>query len=125
MEDGENIIKGVLKTSGMVIPEFYELCRKAFSKVDSRENAKSKKEMSDFIAERRRINQYYRGALRKLVIPLNNYMELKNRIAVTDGDVLNDKKMMGKRESLLNDISRRRNTSGRNCAFVLNVTLMQ
>jgi RNA polymerase primary sigma factor len=31
MEEGENIIKGVIKKSGMIIPEFYHIAQKAFS----------------------------------------------------------------------------------------------
>ncbi len=105
MEDGENIIKKVLKTSGMIIPEFHELAQKAFSKSDPRELNYSKKEISDFLAERRRINQFYKEAIRGLVAPLKQYMDLKFRIAATDGDVLTDKKLVNKRKSLLKNIS--------------------
>ncbi len=105
MEDGENIIKKVLKTSGMIIPEFHELASKAFSKTDPRDLNFSKKEISDFLAERRRINQFYKDAFKGLAAPLKQYMELKNRIAVTDGDVITDKRLVSKRESLLQGIS--------------------
>jgi len=105
MEDGENIIKKVLKTSGMIIPEFHNLSQKAFSKSDPRELNYSKKEVSDFLAERRRINQFYRESLKGLVSPLKQYMDLKLRIAATDGDVLTDKKLVGKRKTLLKNIS--------------------
>jgi len=105
MEDGENIIKKVLKTSGMIIPEFHSLSQKAFSKSDPRELNYSKKEVSDFLAERRRINQFYRESLKGLVSPLKQYMDLKLRIAATDGDVLTDKKLVGKRKTLLKNIS--------------------
>jgi RNA polymerase primary sigma factor len=43
MEEGENIIKGVIKKSGMIIPEFYHIAQKAFSKRDLRELNLSKK----------------------------------------------------------------------------------
>lgn len=105
MEDGENIIKKVLKTSGMIIPEFHELANKAFSKTDPRDLNFSKKEISDYLAERRRINQFYKDAFKGLAAPLKQYMELKNRIAVTDGDVITDKKLVSKRGTLLQGIS--------------------
>ncbi|MDF1568136.1 MAG: RNA polymerase sigma factor RpoD [Spirochaetaceae bacterium] len=105
MEDGENIIKKVLKKSGMIIPEFHELSQKAFSRTDPRELNYSKKEVSDFLAERRRINQFYKEDLRGLTAPLKQYMDLKTRIATTDGDVLTDKKLVGKRKSLLKIIT--------------------
>ena len=105
MEDGENIIKKVLKTSGMIIPEFNELAQKAFSKTDPRELNYSKKEVSDFLAERRRINQFYRESLKGLSAPLKQYIDTKIRIAATDGDVLTDKKLVSKRKSLLKHIN--------------------
>ena len=105
MEDGENIIKKVLKTSGMIIPEFHELAQKAFSKSDPREMNFSKKEISDFLAERRRINQFYKEALKSLSGPLKQYMDLKGRIATTDGDVLSDSKLVAKRKTLLKNIT--------------------
>jgi RNA polymerase primary sigma factor len=46
MENGENIIKGVIKKSGMIIPEFYHIAQKAFSKRDLRELNLSKKEIT-------------------------------------------------------------------------------
>ncbi len=105
MEDGENIIKKVLKTSGMIIPEFHSLAQKAFSKSDPRELNYSKKEVSEFLAERRRINQFYRESIKSLTSPLKQYMDLKHRIASTDGDVLTDKKLVTKRKTLLKNIS--------------------
>ena len=105
MEDGENIIKKVLKTSGMIIPEFHELSQKAFSKTDPRELNYSKKEISDFLAERRRINQFYKESLKALSSPLKQYIDLKNRIAATDGDVLTDDKLVAKRKTLLKNIT--------------------
>ena len=105
MEDGENIIKKVLKTSGMIIPEFHELSQKAFSKSDPRELNYSKKEVSEFLAERRRINQFYRESIKGLVTPLKQYMDMKSRVASTDGDVLTDKKLVSKRKTLLKNIS--------------------
>ncbi len=44
MEDGENIIKRVIRDSGMLIPEFYELSQKTFSRLDPRDLELSKKE---------------------------------------------------------------------------------
>ena len=105
MEDGENTIKNVLKTSGMIIPEFYGLVKKAFSGSDPRDMNFSKKEISDFLVERRRINQFYKESFRGLASPLKQYMDLKNRIAATDGDILTDKKLVNKRNTLLNSIT--------------------
>ena len=40
MENGENIIKNVIKNSGMMIPEFFAVAQKAFSRIDPHEAGK-------------------------------------------------------------------------------------
>ncbi|MDE7140967.1 MAG: RNA polymerase sigma factor RpoD, partial [Treponemataceae bacterium] len=37
MEEGENIIKDVIKQSGMMIPEFFAVAQKAFARIDMHE----------------------------------------------------------------------------------------
>ncbi|QEN07555.1 RNA polymerase sigma factor RpoD [Oceanispirochaeta crateris] len=104
MEEGEEIIKNILKTSGMIIPEFFHLAQKAFSKADPREMNFSKKEISDYLAEKRRLNQYYREPLKSIFPSLKAYMDQKEKIAATDGDVIFDKKLTAKRVELLEAI---------------------
>ncbi|HAK47579.1 MAG TPA: RNA polymerase sigma factor RpoD [Spirochaeta sp.] len=105
MEEGENIIKEVIKNSGMVIPEFNNLMIKTFSKVDPRDLDLSKKEISEFLAERRRLTQFYREKLKEIRPQLKNYMELKNGIVEKGGDVINDEEIVKKRKSLLKKIN--------------------
>ena len=104
MEEGENIIKKVIKNSGMVIPEFSNLMIKTFSKVDPRELDLNKKEISEFLAERRRLTQFYRERLKEIRPQLKNYMELKERIVEKGGDVVNDEEIVKKRRILLKKI---------------------
>jgi len=104
MEEGENIIKRVIKDSGMIIPELYELMRKTFSKIDPRELDISKKEISELLAGKRRLNQFYREALKKIGPSLKQYMDLKNRIIEKGGDVLADDELVKKRIILLRSI---------------------
>jgi RNA polymerase primary sigma factor len=66
MEDGGNIIKRIIKNSGMIIPEFFDLAQKALGKVEQdEETSRTKKELSDYLAERRRLTQFYREPLKK------------------------------------------------------------
>ena len=104
MEDGENIIKRVIKESGMIIPEVFELAKKTFSKIDPRELEMSKKEISEFLAERRRLNQYYRDPLKELVPQLKNYMDAKKKLVEKGGDPFTDDALQKKRKYLLNKI---------------------
>jgi len=105
MEEGEEIIKDILKSSGMIIPEFFKLAQKAFSKADPREMNFSKKEISDYLAEKRRLNQYYREPLKSIFPILKSYMDLKEKIASTDGDIVSDKKLVSRRADLLDAIT--------------------
>jgi RNA polymerase primary sigma factor len=90
MEDGENIIKGVIKKSGMIITEFYHIAQKAFSKRDLRELNLSKKEITEHMTERRRLNQFYKETLRLILGDLKNYNELKKRVNVRGGSLDED-----------------------------------
>ena len=100
MEEGENIIKTVIKSSGIVVPELHNLVQKMYAKIDPRELDLSKKEISELLAERRRLNQFYREELKEAVPNLKIYIELKKKIVATGGDVLTDETLLKKRKSL-------------------------
>ncbi|MDR1095257.1 MAG: RNA polymerase sigma factor RpoD [Spirochaetaceae bacterium] len=90
MEDGENIIKGVIQKSGLLITEFYRIAQKAFSKKDPRELALNKKELTDYLAERRRLNSFYRETLRMMAAELKAYMDSKRHFVNRGLDFLED-----------------------------------
>jgi len=97
MEEGENIIKGIIKKSGMLIPEFFQISVKAKREAGSQQ----RKENSERIAERRRLNQFYRDVLRDTQVDLKSYMESKRRIASRGGDVKSDENLIQVRDNLL------------------------
>jgi RNA polymerase primary sigma factor len=101
MEDGENIIKGVIKKSGMIIPEFYHIAQKAFSKRDLRELNLSKKEITEHMTERRRLNQFYKETLRVILNDLKNYIEIKRRLIARGGDFLEGKELSAIRRRIM------------------------
>jgi len=91
MEDGENIVKNVIKRSGMIIPEFYNIVQKAFSKKDMKELNLSKKEITEHMTENRRLNQFYKDTLKTIQVDLKNYIELKKSLILKDEDYKEDK----------------------------------
>ncbi|MDR0624198.1 MAG: RNA polymerase sigma factor RpoD, partial [Treponema sp.] len=101
MEEGENIIKGVIKKSGMIIPEFFHIAQKAFSKRDLREMNLSKKEITEHMTERRRLNQFYKDTLRIILGDLKNYIEIKRRLIVRGGDFFEDKNLLEIRQRVM------------------------
>ncbi len=104
MEEGENIIKVVIKNSGMIIPEFYNLMLKTYSKVDPRELDLTKKEISEFLAERRRLTQFYRENLKEIRPQLRSYIEMKEDIVEKGGDIIVDEQLSKKRKTMLKKI---------------------
>ncbi len=106
MENGENIIKNVAKESGMIIPEMYNLLLKTFSKADPKELDISKKEVSEILAERRRLNQYYRESLGEITSTLRQYMDLKNKIIESGNDITNEDILVKKKALLLKKIQK-------------------
>jgi RNA polymerase primary sigma factor len=104
MESGDNIIKGVIKQSGMIIPEFYHIAQRAFSKKDPRELSLSKKEITEYMTERRRLNQFYKETLRLIGGDLKNYMEIKRRLIIRGADIYEDKELNGIRRRVLSVI---------------------
>ena len=104
MEEGENIIKGVIKKSGMIIPEFHHLGQKAFSKKDLREMNLSKKEITEHMTERRRLNQFYKDILKVILADLKTYMEIKRRIISRGGDFLEDKELLVVRKRIMKSV---------------------
>ncbi|MDR1950589.1 MAG: RNA polymerase sigma factor RpoD [Spirochaetaceae bacterium] len=101
MEDGENIIKNVIKQSGMIIPEFYHIAQRAFSKKDPRELNFSKKEITEYMTERRRLNQFYKETLRLIGGDLKNYIEIKRRLIARGVDFFEDQELNTIRQNIL------------------------
>ena len=107
MEDGENIIKRIVKNSGMIIPEFAFLAQETQTRGEPRDDmGRSKKELSDFLAEKRRLTQFYKEPLKVISGGLKNYMELKDRLTATGTDILEHDELAALRKGLIDDIEK-------------------
>ncbi|HRY55788.1 MAG TPA: RNA polymerase sigma factor RpoD [Spirochaetia bacterium] len=100
MEEGENIIKGIIKRSGVLIPEFHTIAVKA-TRREAKDSSVQRKENTEKIAERRRLNQFYRDVIRDSLADLKDYVEHKRRIISRGGDIFSDAELAAKRETLL------------------------
>ena len=103
MEDGEEIIKAILRKSGMLIPEFYQLTVKALRK-EAKDSTGQRKENTEKIAERRRLNQFYKDVIRDHLVELREYVDLKKKILAKGGDIFSDPELIRRRERLLEKI---------------------
>lgn len=103
MEDGEKVIKEVIKNSGMIIPEFYIIAQKAYAKIDPNESGRSKKEVNDGMAERKRLRGAYGEQLKPILSDLKQYVLLKKQIYDADPTnfIIEDKTLLGYRKKIV------------------------
>lgn len=84
MEDGNNIIKGVVLNSGIIIPEFFEIALKAFTRIDQHEPGKARKEINEEMAEKRRLRSCYGEYIKPVLSEMKAYKNLKDQVFKTD-----------------------------------------
>src|SRR5574344_2156714 len=84
MEDGQNIIKDVIKHSGMMIPEFFAVAQKAFMKIDLHEPGRTRKEINEEMAQKRRLKSCYSEYLKPILPEMKQYMTLKKTLNESD-----------------------------------------
>ena len=87
MESGENIIKDVIKSSGKLIPEFFTVAQKAFTRIDLHEPGRPRKEINEEMAEKRRLKSSYSDCLKPILSEIKQYMLLKRQLFELDSNV--------------------------------------
>ena len=100
MEEGENIIKGIIRKSGVLISEFQAIAVKA-TRREAKDSSLQRKENTEKIAERRRLNQFYRDMIRDSVPDLRDYVDQKRRMISRGGDSFEDNELVERRVVLL------------------------
>ncbi len=101
MEEGENIIKEVIRNSGLFIPELHKLATNIGSRIDPRELSLTKKEISEYLAELRRETQFYKEPLRPYVPALRQFMELKDKVASEGQSIIHSSQLQRQRDALI------------------------
>ena len=84
MEDGETIIKDVIKNAGIMIPEFFSIAQKAFTRIDLHEPGRPRKEINEEMAEKRRLKSSYSEYLKPILPELKQYMQIKRNLFEMD-----------------------------------------
>lgn len=108
MEDGENIIKDVIRNSGMMIPEFYAVAQKAFTRIDIHEPGKLRKEINEEMAEKRRLKSCYSEYLKPILPEMKQYNVLKKQFfeANQTGQIFDDPQLVSLRARMLQQLQR-------------------
>ncbi len=87
MEDGQIIIKNVIMNAGMIIPEFFAIAQKAFTRIDLHEPGKPRKEINEEMAEKRRLKSSYGEYLKPVLQEMKQYMALKKSLYDTEQSI--------------------------------------
>lgn len=77
MEDGENIIKNVIRNSGMLISEFYDIAHRAFKRVEQHVPGKLRKEINEEMTEKKRLKNSYGEWLKPILPEIKAYNQRK------------------------------------------------
>ena len=77
MENGKNIIENDIIKSGIIIPEFFAIAQKAFTKIDLHEPGKGKKELNEEMTEKRRLKSSYSEYIKPVLPEMKQYMAQK------------------------------------------------
>ena len=103
MEDGENIIKNVIKNSGMMIPEFFFVAQKAYTRIDIHESGRPRKEINEEMAEKRRLRAAYGEYLKPILAEMRQYVTLKKQLYDADPtkNIFEDEELVRLRKSIL------------------------
>lgn len=80
MEDGKNIIKDVIVNSGIMIPEFFAIAQKAFTRIDTHEPGRPRKEINEEMTEKRRLKSCYSEYIKPILPEMKQYMALKKQM---------------------------------------------
>ena len=108
MENGQNIIKDVIKNSGMMIPEFYAVSQKAFTKIDLHEPGKARKEINEEMTEKRRLRGCYSSVLKPLKDDMKQYMALKKQLNENEQSmrIFQDPQLLSLRERIAPELQK-------------------
>ena len=84
MEEGNNIIKDVIKNSGIMTPEFFAIAQKAFTRIDIHEPGKTRKEINEEMADKRRLKTCYGEHIKPVLAEMKQYMNIKKQLFDTE-----------------------------------------
>ena len=108
MEDGNNIIKDVIKHSGIMIPEFFAIAQKAFTKIDIHEPGKTRKEITEEVQDKKRLKTFYSEHLKPVLPEIKQYMALKKHLFESDQScaIFQNSQLVALREKILPELQK-------------------
>ncbi|KAL0265438.1 UNVERIFIED_CONTAM: hypothetical protein PYX00_011047 [Menopon gallinae] len=101
MEQCELTILEILKDEGILIGEYYNLVESIFHQEEEvSEGDLVQREVPETIAEKRRISQFYREALKPFINSIKSFMQLKYSIQEVGEDLFESEEFLNARQEL-------------------------
>ena len=106
MEDGNNIIKDVIKGSGIMIPEFFAIAQKAFTRIDLHEPGKTRKELNEEMADKRRLKSAYGEHIKPVLTEMKQYIALKKQLfeAEQSSTIFDNEQLVALRKKIIPEL---------------------
>ncbi len=105
MEIGENIVKSVIKESGILITFFENIINVLNQKIDQDNDNMTQEELKEFLTMQKRYNASYKEALGKEIPRLiKEYHELKSKVILSGENPEENPELNQMREDLLNKL---------------------
>lgn len=104
MENGSQIIKDVIRKSGIMIKCFDDILKKLSEKHEESDDYTSSKDLKEVITEQKRFMQHYKEPLKDIQSGLKNYIAMKQQIIATGDDVFSSDALQKRRATLLKKI---------------------
>ena len=101
MEKGSEIIKEVIRQSGIIIKCFDEILHKLNEKHEEQDDYSGSKDIKEIITEQRRYVQNYKEPLKEVQSALKSYVALKQQCISTGEDFFSDETLQKKRVPLI------------------------
>ncbi|MCR5765261.1 MAG: sigma-70 family RNA polymerase sigma factor [Treponema sp.] len=108
MEDGNNIIKDVIKGSGIMIPEFFAIAQKAFTRIDLHEPGKTRKELNEEMADKRRLKSAYGEHIKPVLQEMKQYIALKKQLfeAEQSSSIFENEQLVALRKKIIPELQK-------------------
>ena len=101
MEAGDEVIRSVIRESGLLISLFTRIANQLATKIDEEDDSISPEELKSLLSKQKHYSACYREALKDCAKQLKDYNEQIQRAILTGEDLLSDPKFTQKREELM------------------------
>ena len=91
-----------------MIPEFYAVAQKAFSRIDIHEPGKTRKEINEEMADKRRLKSSYGEHIKPVLSEIKQYMQLKRQLFETNqsNSIFENEQLIELRDKILPELKK-------------------